>query len=122
MQCQDCGERPASIHLTQIVDDSVTTLHLCEQCAEKKGVQTTAAVAKYQELRARHPEDYDFGEPQLNRLGYELLNSGQGNTAVAMFQLNTQTYPESANCYDRLGEVIVGVRRGERAEINTRTT
>ncbi len=32
--------------MTQIVDNSVTTLHLCEQCAAEKGVHTGASVAK----------------------------------------------------------------------------
>ena len=47
MQCDECKERPAAIHLTQIVNDSVTTVHLCEQCAAAKGVQTGATVAKF---------------------------------------------------------------------------
>jgi protein arginine kinase activator len=47
MQCDNCGERPAAIHLTQIVDNSVTTAHLCEQCAAEKGVQTGATIAKF---------------------------------------------------------------------------
>jgi protein arginine kinase activator len=47
MQCDNCNEREAAIHLTQIVDNSVTTLHLCPQCAAEKGVQTGANVAKF---------------------------------------------------------------------------
>lgn len=47
MQCDNCKEREAAIHLTQIVDNSVTTLHLCAQCAAEKGVQTGANVAKF---------------------------------------------------------------------------
>lgn len=47
MQCDHCGGRPAAIHLTQIVNNSVTTLHLCESCAAEKGVQTGASVAKF---------------------------------------------------------------------------
>jgi len=47
MQCDRCGGRPAAIHLTQIVNNSVTTLHLCETCAAEKGVQTGASVAKF---------------------------------------------------------------------------
>lgn len=47
MQCDNCNERPAAIHLTQIVDNSVTTVHLCEQCAAEKGVQTGASTAKF---------------------------------------------------------------------------
>ena len=45
--CENCGEREAVIHLTQIVDNSVTTMHLCEPCAAEKGVETGSAVAKF---------------------------------------------------------------------------
>jgi len=47
MVCENCGERPAVIHLTQIVNNSVTTMHLCEPCAAEKGVETGAAAAKF---------------------------------------------------------------------------
>lgn len=47
MQCDHCHERPAAVHLTQIVNNSVTTVHLCEECAAEKGVQTAATVAKF---------------------------------------------------------------------------
>ena len=33
MSCEQCREREAVIHLTQIVNEQVTTLHLCERCA-----------------------------------------------------------------------------------------
>lgn len=47
MLCENCEEREAVIHLTQIVNNSVTTMHLCEACAAEKGVETEAAVAKF---------------------------------------------------------------------------
>ncbi|MDP2479019.1 MAG: UvrB/UvrC motif-containing protein [Candidatus Palauibacterales bacterium] len=40
MRCDNCGEREAEIHLTQIVDSELTTLHLCSECAGEKGVPT----------------------------------------------------------------------------------
>jgi len=46
MPCDNCKERPAAVHLTQIVNNAVTTLHLCDQCAAEKGVQTSAAAAE----------------------------------------------------------------------------
>jgi protein arginine kinase activator len=46
MLCEQCGERPAAIHLTQIVN-TVTQQHLCEVCAAEKGVHTEASVAKF---------------------------------------------------------------------------
>ncbi len=47
MLCEQCGERPAAIHLTQIVNNTVTQQHLCEVCAAEKGVHTEASVAKF---------------------------------------------------------------------------
>ena len=46
MSCEQCREREAVIHLTQIVNDQVTTLHLCEKCAAEKGVDSPGAHVK----------------------------------------------------------------------------
>lgn len=46
MVCDQCGEREAVIHLTQIVNEQVTTLHLCERCAAEKGVESAGSVTK----------------------------------------------------------------------------
>jgi protein arginine kinase activator len=45
MPCDQCHTREAIIHLTQIVNEQVTTLHLCERCAAEKGVESPS-VAK----------------------------------------------------------------------------
>jgi len=37
MLCQDCKEREAQVHLTQIVNNEKTTLHLCKECAAARG-------------------------------------------------------------------------------------
>ena len=39
MLCDICGESPATVHLTEIIDDKMTELHLCEDCAQKKSAQ-----------------------------------------------------------------------------------
>jgi protein arginine kinase activator len=46
MPCEQCHEREAVIHLTQIVNEQVTTLHLCERCAAEKGVESPASQPK----------------------------------------------------------------------------
>jgi protein arginine kinase activator len=46
MLCDHCKERDAVINLTQVEHDSKITLHLCEQCAQLKGVETGGAVLK----------------------------------------------------------------------------
>ena len=40
MQCDRCSERPASVHLTQIVNNEMKISHLCEKCAAAKGVES----------------------------------------------------------------------------------
>lgn len=46
MLCDNCKERDAIINLTQVEHDSKVTLHLCEQCAQQKGVETGGAIMK----------------------------------------------------------------------------
>ena len=46
MMCDNCKERDAVINLTQVEHDTKVTLHLCEQCAQQKGVETGASVLK----------------------------------------------------------------------------
>lgn len=46
MDCDQCHEREAVIQLTQIVDEQMTTLHLCERCAAERGVESAEAITK----------------------------------------------------------------------------
>ena len=39
MQCDICGKKKATVHLTEIVDEQMTEMHLCEECAREKSVQ-----------------------------------------------------------------------------------
>ena len=39
MVCDLCGKNQATVHLTEIIDDQMSELHLCEECARKKSVQ-----------------------------------------------------------------------------------
>ena len=35
--CDECGKNKATVHLTEIVNDVITKLNLCESCAKAKG-------------------------------------------------------------------------------------
>jgi protein arginine kinase activator len=39
MLCDICGKNPATVHLTEIIDDQMKELHLCEDCAREKSAQ-----------------------------------------------------------------------------------
>jgi protein arginine kinase activator len=41
MKCQKCMSENAVVHLTQVVDDQMKTLHLCERCAAEQGLETS---------------------------------------------------------------------------------
>ncbi|MDI3328266.1 MAG: UvrB/UvrC motif-containing protein [Alicyclobacillaceae bacterium] len=37
MICQQCGKRPATVHMTKIVNGQKSERHLCESCANESG-------------------------------------------------------------------------------------
>ena len=39
MLCEACKQAQATVHLTEIVNDQMNELHLCESCANQKGAQ-----------------------------------------------------------------------------------
>ena len=43
-------------------------------------------------------------ESELNSCGYVLLHRGQVNESITVFRINTSLFPQSANCWDSLGE------------------
>ncbi|MFB1051346.1 UvrB/UvrC motif-containing protein [Paraliobacillus sp. JSM ZJ581] len=37
MECEECHERPATLHLTKVVNGEKNEIHVCEHCAKEKG-------------------------------------------------------------------------------------
>ncbi len=54
------------------------------------------------------------GESLVNGLGYYMLRQKHFIKAEALFKLNISNYPESANCYDGLGDLYLGI--GDKAK------
>lgn len=54
------------------------------------------------------------GENQINNLGYQMMGAKQLTKAETLFKLNTTNYPESANCYDSLGDLYL--EKGDKAK------
>jgi len=54
------------------------------------------------------------GENQINNLGYQMMGAKQLAKAETLFKLNTTNYPESANCYDSLGDLYL--EKGDKAK------
>ena len=65
MVCELCKQGQATVHLTEIVNDQMSELHLCEACANQKGAQVEShfgladllsGLADYSS-KAQEPED-----------------------------------------------------------------
>jgi CubicO group peptidase (beta-lactamase class C family) len=87
-----------------------------EKTISEKGID--AAVAEYRELKAKQSATYDFSEPQLNSLGYRLMQRGKLKEAVEIFKLNVDAYPQAFNPYDSLAEAYMNLNERELAITN----
>ena len=91
------------VELTDIKEKSV--IGAVREALDAKGI--SEAVKTFNRLKAKNFEGYYMTETQLNMLGYQLLKEERLDDAVAIFTLNAETYPESANVYDSLGEACL---------------
>jgi dienelactone hydrolase len=94
---------------------SVTATHLAGNAAPPSLMEVMNAIAEGsidQVLRAARQTK--LPEPLLNLAGYNLLGGGQVDDAIRLFELNAQTYPQSANVYDSLADAYVAA--GKRAQ------
>src|SRR5881296_3707051 len=47
MLCQICGKNPATVHFTEIHDNTMSEIHVCERCSEERGLQAPQAKQKF---------------------------------------------------------------------------
>lgn len=86
------------------------------QTISDKGLD--AGLAQYRDLKTRQGNVYDFSEPELNRLGYRLLQAEKQKEAIEIFKLNVAEYPKAFNTYDSLGEAYMLSGNAELAILN----
>jgi CubicO group peptidase (beta-lactamase class C family) len=77
--------------------------------------KTAEALDLYRKIKSANPGDEVVNEARINGLGYNLLyQQGRPADAIAVFKLNVELYPQSANTYDSLGEAFM--ESGDKAE------
>lgn len=67
---------------------------------------TEKAIAEYRKQREVNPEKR-LDENRMNSLGYTLLRLKKIDESIAVFTLNTEDFPKSANTWDSLGEAYM---------------
>jgi len=45
MKCECCSEKEATIHLTQVIEGEVKKLNLCQDCAQKNGIDLNSPIS-----------------------------------------------------------------------------
>jgi protein arginine kinase activator len=66
MLCQICNKNPATVHLTEIQDNRTSELHVCQSCAQEKGLapQVNPKNFSVSELVAKMFDDMATGEEE----------------------------------------------------------
>ena len=84
----------------------------------KKGIK--AALEYYSDLKRKYYDRgaYDFGEDSLNNFGYEILEKNDPTSAIQVFQLNAEVYPQSGNVWDSLAEAYMKSGDKKKAQEN----
>ncbi|MGH7515919.1 MAG: tetratricopeptide repeat protein [Gemmatimonadales bacterium] len=80
-----------------------------------RSTDTALAARRLREYRAEPENAYADIEQEVNALGYEFLEGGKLDLAIAVFRLNADAYPRSANAHDSLGEAYERSGRRELA-------
>ncbi len=78
------------------------------------------AVEAYRKIKRERPDSPAVEEGRLNQIGYTLLRENKIAESIAVFKLNVELYPKSANVYDSLGEAYAANGEKELAIANYR--
>lgn len=89
-----------------------------------------SAIRLYRAFKTDPINAYVNTERSMNNLGYRLLKMKRWEDAIEIFKLNVESYPQSANVYDSLGEaysihgdIEAAIRNYQKAvELNPKNT
>lgn len=90
-----------------------SAVDLIRQTLTKDGIE--AAGGLFEELLPTRDSGPVFDENDFNRLGYYLLQNGDHDAAICVFEMNVKLYPDSWNVYDSLGEACLSAGKNELA-------
>jgi protein arginine kinase activator len=104
MQCDNCGTNDAIIHLTQIVKNEMSTLHLCEGCAAEKGLDTGTSA---------HTPLTDFLAQMGKGVGGETASTGERcpSCGLTLADFRRTGRLGCASCYSHFEQHLRGLLR-----------
>lgn len=84
--------------------------HVGEYYTTSKSIDQTLALIR-SEFDKGQKAEYNVEERVINGFGYWLLNHEKEDDALAVFELNTQLYPDAFNVHDSYGEALKNAGR-----------
>jgi CubicO group peptidase (beta-lactamase class C family) len=75
----------------------------------------SSAVQRYSELKTKYGQSFSFPQAYWNFIAYGMMSRHDPTSAIALFELLTQIFPESANEWDSLGDGYVATGNSSRA-------
>ena len=76
-----------------------------------------AAVDQFKQMK-EEKDVFVLKENEMNQLGYSLLGENKLKEAIAVFKLNVDEFPKSANVYDSYGEALLKNGNKDEAIVN----
>jgi ATP-dependent Clp protease ATP-binding subunit ClpC len=114
MLCQKCKARPASVHITKIVNGKKTTRHLCNQCAAEEGLMPGAV--GFEELG--FPGFFEFPDifaSLFKRRPSERFYDYFSDEAQRLLQLATEEAQRLGHDHVRTEHLLLGLIKQEGA-------
>jgi protein arginine kinase activator len=100
MLCDICAKNPATVHLTEIIDNQMNELHLCEECAHKKSQQMESQFGLSDLLAGMA----DFSKPAKEAEDLRLKCPGCGLTFADFKKIGRLG---CAQCYDTFKKYLL---------------
>ena len=112
MLCGSCNQNEATIHLTEIINNQMAEVHLCEKCAEEKGTDFKTHF-NFSELLSGLS---DIGS--LFRAESKLTGSCK-DCGLTLEEFGKTGRLGCANCYQNLSKALLPlVKRGQRSTVH----
>ncbi len=106
MLCQECRERQASVHLTKIINNYKTEIHLCEECARHRDDVNAITPFSVNDLLAGF---MDIGKSHLANEKVATMKCSACGTEYMAFKKNGQL--GCKHCYHSFNRELMPILR-----------
>ena len=73
------------------------------------------AIIHYRDFKLKNKNKILFSESGMNDMGYSYLSKKEYEIAIKLFEMNVESFPDSWNVYDSLGEAYLAIGNKEKA-------